>query len=455
MKNKYVILIIGFVVLFCATIGFLMFKEESLYTITLDINPSIELKVNKDNKVKRVKALNDDGKDIISDDIKNISLDDALEKITEKVIEKGYILDNEVVIVISSTGNYDNDKVKDKLEKSFIEKNIHPEVIVIEHITNDDIKLANQYDITPAKAAYINSILDKNDKVEVESLVDKSVRELKETKETGKYCDPGYYLEGDFCIKKEEILAASKGEVCPVEYYDYNGKCYKDVGSVEIDELECNGDNQILDGDMCLFKEHIDAKPNFKCEVGELIRRDFIGVPEIRENGDPNEYLCEDQSNASYPTERCYLQEHAIINGMCAMGPKPLLPTATGCEGHDINYNGGCYDPYPDEPYVCPNGERFDTNTEPCKDTFTYTKASGEYTCPDGYTLSGHECLKDREEKAHKKRVCLGEYTMVETGRCLDLNDQVDFISGYKCDRDDARVEGDKCVVITVVDAKN
>ena len=454
MKSKYLILVIGFIVALIATVGYIMFKDEELYTVTLDINPSLELKIDKNNKIKHVKALNDDAKDIISSDLKGISLFDALEKITEKVIEEGYIKDDFVVILISSTGDINNEDVKHKLEASFNEKNIGTDVIVIDNITEEDKKMAYEYNISPAKASYINSIKEKNDKVDFETLTEKSVAELRETKETGKYCDEGYYLEGDFCIKEVGVIEASEGEVCPDGYLDYEGMCYREVKSIETDEYFCYGSEDELKGDKCYFKEYRDAIADFKCEVGTLVKRDFARNREVRDNGNQNDYLCEDTSNASHPTERCYLQEHAIINGMCAMGPKPLLPTATGCEGHDINFNGGCYDPYPDEPYICPNGERFDTNDVLCSDTFTYTMASGEYKCEEGYTLSEGGCFKDKVADATHVRVCPEGYTNVYHDRCIDLNDQKSFIDGFICDREDARLLNGKCVIIKMVEAK-
>lgn len=203
----------------------------------------------------------------------------------------------------------------------------------------------------------------------------------------------------------------------------------------------------------CTGVKQREAIANFSCSVGSLIKRGEIKIPSIREAGDNDEYLCEDRSNASYPTERCYLQEHAIINGKCAMGPKPLLPTPTGCEGHDINYNGGCYDPAPDEPYVCPNGDRYDDNSELCPDTFTYTKAEGNYSCHTGYTLNGTKCEQEVTEDPYHKRICPSGYTSVNDGRCINTSVTKEHINGNVCSGIDTRLFDDMCVTFRYVDA--
>ena len=47
----------------------LLTDAESI--VTLDINPSVELTVSKWEKVKNIRALNDDGKEVISEDLKD------------------------------------------------------------------------------------------------------------------------------------------------------------------------------------------------------------------------------------------------------------------------------------------------------------------------------------------------------------------------------------------------
>ena len=58
------------------------FDTTVVSTITMDINPSIKVNINKDNKVIDVIALNEDAKGIISDEFKEKSVSDVIIKLT-------------------------------------------------------------------------------------------------------------------------------------------------------------------------------------------------------------------------------------------------------------------------------------------------------------------------------------------------------------------------------------
>ncbi len=451
--NKKII-IIGLTLLLFGICSFILWDNRVVSTITLEINPSIEIRLNKSDKVINVVPLNEDAKEVIKGNFLGKNLDTVLEVITDNVIANGYVAEDEIPILLYSTGHIDSGVVTDNLTKKFEDKQIHATITIIEEVTKEDRELANKYNLSVVKAAYINEILQNNANLNVENLTNKQIRELRETKRTGKYCDKDYTLEGDFCLKETGRIAASRGDICPNGYYEYENKCYEETNSIDSEKYGCPEGFTLTNDNKCTGVEKIDATPNFKCETGELIQRGHIRIPSFRDVGDWNEYLCEDKSSATYPTERCYQQEHAIINGKCAMGPKPLLPTPTGCEGNDINYNGGCYDPNPSEPYICPNGDRYDTNTELCPDTFTYTKAIGNYTCKEGYTVSGSMCTKKRIEDATHKKICPSGYTLVNQDRCINKTKTTDHIEGNLCDEKDSRLSGNECILYEIIDAK-
>ena len=100
MKNKIIISAISVVCIFLIVgIVLFMLRGKSIYsTITLDINPSIEINLDKDEKIINVKALNDDAKEIVSDELDGMDLEEAIHNIVDKVIEKGYVSNNQVII---------------------------------------------------------------------------------------------------------------------------------------------------------------------------------------------------------------------------------------------------------------------------------------------------------------------------------------------------------------------
>ena len=71
MKKKIIISIIGCLILIIGIIGFIIWNNNRIVsTFTLDINPSIEINLDKNDKVKSVVALNEDAKGIIGKDLK-------------------------------------------------------------------------------------------------------------------------------------------------------------------------------------------------------------------------------------------------------------------------------------------------------------------------------------------------------------------------------------------------
>ena len=62
MKKKIIISIIICLILLTGILGFIIWNNRTVSTITLDINPSIEIKLNRKEQVKSITALNDDAK---------------------------------------------------------------------------------------------------------------------------------------------------------------------------------------------------------------------------------------------------------------------------------------------------------------------------------------------------------------------------------------------------------
>ena len=84
-------------------------------TINVDVNPSVEMRLNTFDKVISAKALNDDGQEILKElDLKGMESDEAIEALIEAMIEEGYLDegDDEADIVITVTK-----KNEEKLEK--------------------------------------------------------------------------------------------------------------------------------------------------------------------------------------------------------------------------------------------------------------------------------------------------------------------------------------------------
>lgn len=136
MKKKIIIPIIVCLVIVIGIIGFIIWNNRTVSTITLDINPSIEINLDRNEKVKSIIALNDDAKDILDDNYKGKSLDDTFEIIITNLVEKGYVnKENELDVVLYVDGKITNKMVSEKIEFEFGKKEIHTEIITIDNVT--------------------------------------------------------------------------------------------------------------------------------------------------------------------------------------------------------------------------------------------------------------------------------------------------------------------------------
>ena len=456
MKKKIIIPIAICLLIVIGVFCFIKWNNRIVSTVTLDINPSVEIGFNKDEKVARVKALNAEAKDIISNDLKNKTLDEVIDTITANIVEKGYIEEDHVEIIIYSKGNINSDEVEYKIKNSFAEKQINVEAIVIASVTKEDEKLAKEYNVSPAKISYVKSIVEDNENISIDNLADKPVRELNETKSTGFYCDKGYNLEGTVCIKEVKKTEAKYDVMCPNGYSEYEGKCYEDTVILDKDEWRCNEPLK-YNGEECTYTEVIDVAAEYECVVGELYKKgDLFLIGGIK---NAEKYYCVDKSTGTKPVLRCLNNKgHIMINGKCYNGPAPLING--GCPDGGVKRNGGCYTLDNEDQWECPDGNIYmkskETIPELCPDTFTYRdpKIVG-YSCPDGYTTENKKCIMTRTEEAFREKYCPSGYTLVEDRMCINKNNTTEKISGYYCEEERAVLSGTECIVYDELEANH
>lgn len=453
MKKKVIVPII--LILVISVIGFIFWNNRIVSVITLDINPSIEINLNKSEKVVSVKALNNDAKEIIPKDMKSKSLNDVLITIVKNITDKNYVDENNIIdIILYSKGSVSNKGIEDNLHKLFEEKSIHSNIIVVEKLTKEDKTLAKKYNVSPAKISYIKEITNKNKSISIDNLVERSVNELQDTKDNGWYCDKDYIVEGNHCFKEISREDAIYGEKCPDGYYEYNGKCYEEAPILESDILICS-DEFSLKNNKCYRKEEINAESEYVCDKGDLIRKgdvNPIGSP------DNDKVVCVDKSTGKAPTLRCLVSSyHIVIDGKCYNGPAPTING--GCPNGDTLINGGCYSKDDEDQWQCPNGNIYEkskgTFVDLCPDTFTYTEPKiTSYNCPEGYSLNDNKCIKEETEDARHEMICPNGYTKVNNDRCINYDKIKDKENGYVCRVDNSKIFGNTCVIYEIIEAK-
>lgn len=458
MKKKIIIPIMICLFLVIGIIGFIIWNNKIISTITLDINPSIEINLNRNEKVKSIIALNDDANKVISDNIKGKSLEDTFKILITNLIEEGYIEEeNNINVILYVDGKITNKEVAEQIEFEFGKKNVHSEIIVIDKITSEDENLAKQYNISPAKVTYIRTLTDESENLSVEDLANKPVSEIIETKNTGNYCDKDYILEGDWCLKEINRIQASSGETCPSGYYEYNGKCYKEGRMEETDELTCR-EGFTLKGTKCENVIITDAEPSkYTCSKGEAKTRLELNQASPND-GNANEVVCVDYSTATHPVSPCETNdgtEYTISGGKCYWHRAPVIEA--GCPGK-IQIGGMCWDDASNI-FICEgyrDGKRYTSKSEYCENSIKYIAPTvTEYKCNEDFTLKGTKCEKVETEDAWHKTNCESGYTEVDNGRCINKNNTTNKIDGYICNINNSKIVGNFCVIYEKVEAQH
>lgn len=166
--------------------------------VSLDVNPSIEYSINILNRVIEVKSLNEDGAKILATlDLKDLTIEDAVEQTTAKLIEEGYITGDENAGVVIATFEEDEDKaialaarIQESLQAFMTEEGETAEV-VSEAVGRQRVQEAEQLGVTAGKLNLVQKMLtmagEEADPAKVEEWLTKSVKEInKQTKELRK-----------------------------------------------------------------------------------------------------------------------------------------------------------------------------------------------------------------------------------------------------------------------------
>ena len=165
--------------------------------VSLDVNPSIELKVSKSEKVLVCTPLNEDAKAILADmddgaDLKGAKLDVAVNAIVGSLVRNGYL--NSISSAIMSSVE-DNDTARaEKLQRELtsavdgVLQTSEAKAAVLTQTLTQDAGLAQQArenSISTGKAALVNRVLALNPALKFDALAKLSVEELKDLAEAG------------------------------------------------------------------------------------------------------------------------------------------------------------------------------------------------------------------------------------------------------------------------------
>ena len=165
--------------------------------VSLDVNPSIELKVSKSEKVLVCTPLNEDAKAILADmgdgaDLKGAKLDVAVNAIVGSLVRNGYLnsISSAIMISVEDKDTARAEKLQRELTSAVdgvLQTSEAKAAVLTQTLTQDAAReqQARENSISTGKAALVNRVLAINPALKFDALAKLSVEELKDLAEAG------------------------------------------------------------------------------------------------------------------------------------------------------------------------------------------------------------------------------------------------------------------------------
>ena len=271
-------------------------------TVSLDVNPSVELQVNQKERVLNVKALNEDGRIIVGDmDLSGSSLDVAVNALIGSMLQNGYLneLANSILISV------DNDdpvrgadlqaRLSAEVDRLLQTDSFSASVLSQTVVRSSELQqTAEQYGITLGKAQLIQDILSRSTLHTFDELAPLSINELnlllgKETAAAtqvtvvGTASEKGYIGEEKAKTVALERAGVTASELlfCKIELDTHKGAMVYDV-EFTTDSYEFDCDVNAATGEIVKFEKEYNgvapavsaqpdtAQPNTNQTAGEI-----------------------------------------------------------------------------------------------------------------------------------------------------------------------------------------
>ena len=165
--------------------------------VSLDVNPSIELKVNRSEKVLVCTPLNEDAKAILADmsngaDLKGAKLDVAVNAIVGSLVRNGYLdsISSAIMISVEDKDTARAEKLQRELTSAVdgvLQTSEAKAAVLTQTLTQDAAReqQARENNISTGKTALVNRVLALNATLKFDALAKLSVEELKDLAEAG------------------------------------------------------------------------------------------------------------------------------------------------------------------------------------------------------------------------------------------------------------------------------
>ena len=154
-------------------------NAKSVTTVSLDVNPSIEIKINSKNVVTDVDTLNKDAEKVLGDmDLEGSKIDVAINAVIGSMLRNGYLseISNSVLVSVAGGDSAKNAQLQSEITKWINDTlkigNIDAAVISQEITSNSDLQsLADKANVSLGKAQLVMAIVEDKADNELSSAV--------------------------------------------------------------------------------------------------------------------------------------------------------------------------------------------------------------------------------------------------------------------------------------------
>lgn len=156
-------------------------------TVTIDINPSVELLLNEDDEIVEINPINEDAKALIENQehFKGMNIDTAIRNLIQSAINQGYIMndDNYILVNVVSENAEKKALVQEKLENAFTRESMrHNRPLdvrnMVRELSENAKEQAQNMQMSGAKYELVQTILETSNTYTFEELENQSIRAL-------------------------------------------------------------------------------------------------------------------------------------------------------------------------------------------------------------------------------------------------------------------------------------
>ncbi len=178
----------AFVLLVGCAVGYGSYHQSHAVdsVVSLDVNPSVEIQVNRKDEVLEVVPLNEDGRKVIGDmDFAGSDLDVTVNALIGSMLQNGYLseLANSILISVENDDAQRGAQLQEQLTQeinNLLQTNSFSGAVLSQTVSDDSAlrDKAEQYGITLGKAQLIQQITQENSRYTFADLVPLSINEL-------------------------------------------------------------------------------------------------------------------------------------------------------------------------------------------------------------------------------------------------------------------------------------